>query len=284
MYFARGRLDIAPGRKIEVDFQMLPEACGTKSRGGIGHPLRTRIHVVVKMFRLRTAVKSTSHKHTKETCAAFKDALEATVYGPDAATTPEQEDAKLVALDSSGYDWEAESVAESINTEYTQASTCTDITVPSASNLRRPPSLIFSRNSSYTDLTLPSRPSSPAIPGYHPKSPYTDLKLHAQARSRSPLRWSLDDDALSNEELPIQDVGLYEKEEELALDSDLRSSLDRLSRWTGGVPADELRSGVSAWNPERVFQYVMGHSLSVIFSQASRDNSLNPSWDKKPSS
>ncbi|CEJ57157.1 hypothetical protein PMG11_05862 [Penicillium brasilianum] len=283
MYFARGRLDIAPGRMIEVDFQMLPEARGMKPRGGIGHPLRTRIHVVVKMFRLRTAARSTSDKHKKEACAAFKEALEATVYGPDAETTIEQEDAKLVALDNSGSDWEAESVAESISTEYTQASTGTDITVPCASNLPRPPSLIFSRTSSCTDLTLPSRPSSPAISGFRPKSPYTDLKLHTRARSRSPLRWSLDDDTLSNEELPIQDVGLYEKEEELALDSDLRSSLDRLSRWTGGVPADELRSGVSAWNPERVCQYLLGHSLSVIFSQASRDNGLNPSWDKKPS-
>ncbi|KAJ5377472.1 uncharacterized protein N7496_004881 [Penicillium cataractarum] len=288
MYFARGRVDIAPGRKIEMDFTMARETHNTEARG-MGHPLRTRIQVVVKMLRLRTAAKSASDKHKKEASAAFKGAREATVCGSDATTTTGQDDAKVVARDNSGYDWEVESVAESTFTVYTQASAYTDITVPSAPSSPRPPSLIFSRTSSCTDLTLPSRPSSPGFSGYPRNSSCADLRLPAPARSRSPLRWILDDDTLGNEELPIQDVGLFEKEgEEKEIDLGLGSglqSLDRLSRGRGGVPADELRSGVgSAWDYDRISQYVMGLSLSHIFSRASRGNGFNSSWDKKPSS
>lgn len=289
MYFTRGRVHIAPGRKIEVDLTMAQEAHDTGTRG-MGHPLRTRIQLVVKIFRLRTAAKSASDKHKKEVCAAFKGAPEATVYDGDAATTTDQEDVMLVS-DNSGYDWEVESVAECTTTVYTQASTCTDITVPSAPNSPRPPSLIFSETSSCTDLTSSSsRPSSPGFSGYSPKSSCADPKLPATARSRSPLRWSLDDDTLSNEELPIPDVGIFEKEGEgkdmePVLGSGLKSSLDKLSRGRGGVPADEIRSGVaSAWDYDRVSQYLMGQSLSDIFSRASRGNGFNPSWDKKPSS
>jgi hypothetical protein len=62
-------MDIAPGRRIEMDFKMTPEA-----RPGLGYPLRTRIHVVIKMLRLRSSVAKS--KHTQESQAVLKETSE----------------------------------------------------------------------------------------------------------------------------------------------------------------------------------------------------------------
>lgn len=68
-YFARSRMDIAPGRRIEMDFKMTPEA-----RPGLGYPLRTRIHVVVKILRLRSSVaRLTNEKHKREAPVVLKE-------------------------------------------------------------------------------------------------------------------------------------------------------------------------------------------------------------------
>jgi hypothetical protein len=68
-YFVRSRMDIAPGRRIEMDFKMTPEA-----RPGLGHPLRTRIHVVIKMLRLRSSVAKS--KHTQGAHAVLRETSE----------------------------------------------------------------------------------------------------------------------------------------------------------------------------------------------------------------
>lgn len=253
-YFGRGRVDIAPGRKVEMNFRMIPE------ERAAGHPLRTRIQVVVKMLRLRTSTaKSASHKHKEEAHAALKEALESTLEGSETTT---KEGAKIVDLDDSADDSDVESIADST------FSAC-------------------SRSSSYSDLALlsPSRPSSPAF-ACPRRSSCADLSV--PSLWSSPLaQCDWEEDTPSSEDEPARDVELFEEEEnelEFRFDLDLEASLNKLSRWTG-VPTDDLCSDISVWDPERVFQYLMKYLLFVIFSLArSRDHDPNPCWDKRPPS
>ncbi|KAJ5886687.1 uncharacterized protein N7473_009361 [Penicillium subrubescens] len=274
-YFARGRMDMAGGRRIELDFKMAPEARGT------GHPLRTRIQVVVKMLRLRSsATRSASAKHKQEAHDAIKKALEATLDGSETKTIPCEDEAKVAELGSSDYDSDVESVTDSIFSSCSRVSSCTDFAQLS-SPPSSPPALTFSRTSSFTDLTLASPHCSPELSACPKKSSCTDLELPGLSL---PFRQKWNDDTLSSEEHSVHDLEAYEEEEkelELTFDLDLKSSLDMLARWTG-VPTDDLRSSVSVWDPDRVFKYIMNHLLFVIFSLArSGGNDPNPCWDKK---
>lgn len=273
-YFARGRMDMAGGRRIELDFKMVPEARDT------GHPLRTRIQVVVKMLRLRSsATRSASAKHKQEAHEAIKKALEATLNGSETTTITCEDEAKAVDLGNSDYDSDVESVTDSIFSSCSRVSSCTDLTHLSPPS--SPPASTFSRTSSCSDLTLPSPHCSPEVSACSSKSSCTDLELPG---SSSPFGQNWNDVTLSSEEHSVHDLEAYgeeEKELELTFDLDLKSSLDMLARWTG-VPTDDLRSSVSVWDPDRVFRYIMNHLLFVIFSLArSRDNGPNPCWDKK---
>lgn len=89
-YFAQSRVEIAPGRRIEMDFKMAPEA------RGLGHPLRTRIHVVVKILRLRSSVaKSANGKHKQEAHAVLKETPEAPLELTKAGEPPEEEEKEI---------------------------------------------------------------------------------------------------------------------------------------------------------------------------------------------
>lgn len=274
-YFARGRMDMAGGRRIELDFKMAPEARGT------GHPLRTRIQVVVKMLRLRSsATRSASAKHKQEAHDAIKKALEATLDGSESTTITCEDEAKIVDLGNSDYDSDVESVTDSIFSSCSRVSSCTDLAQLS-SPPSSPPALTFPRTSSCADLTLPSPHCSPELSACPKKSSCTDLELPGLSL---PFRQKWNGDTLSKEEHSVHDLEVYEEEEkelELTFDLDLKSSLDMLARWTG-VPTDDLRSSVSVWDPDRVFRYIMNHLLFVIFSLArSGGNDPNPCWDKK---
>jgi hypothetical protein len=275
-------MDIAGGRRIELDFKMAPEAHGT------GHPLRTRIQVVVKMLRLRSsATRSASAKHKQEAHDAIKEVLEATLNGSETTTITYEDEAKVVDLDNSDYDSDAESAAESVfSSSCSRVSSCTDLTQFS-SPPSSPPPLTYSRTPTCSDHSLPSPHSSPELSACPLKSSCKYLELPAPARSSLPFRQNGNDDTLSSEQHSVHDVEAFEEEEkelELTFDLDLKSSLDMLARWTG-VPTDDLRSSVSVWDPDRVFRYIMNHLLFVIFSLArSRDNDPNPCWDRKRSS
>lgn len=223
-------MDIAPGRKVEMNFKMMP------AQRNAGHPLRTRIQVVVKMLRLRTsAAKSATGK--REAHAALKDAVESTL---EASETTTQEEGKIVDLDDSADDSDVESIANSTFS-----------------------SPACSRSSSYSDLTVfsSSRPSSPS-------------------------QWDWEEETSCREDESIQDVELYEEEEnelEFRFDLDLEGSLKKLSEWAG-VSTDTLCSERSTLDPDRVFEYLMKYLLWVLFSLArARDYEPNPCLRKKPS-
>ncbi|KAF3390189.1 hypothetical protein F1880_009157 [Penicillium rolfsii] len=279
-YFARGRVDIAGGRRIELNFKMAPEARGA------AHPLRTRIQVVVKMLRLRSsATRSASAKHKQEARDAIKKVLEATL---NSSETPiiTHEDETIADLDNSDYDSDADSVAESIfSSSSSRASSYADLAPLSPPSSL--PTWTSSRASNCTELSLPLPHSSPELSAYPSKLSCSDLNLPASSPFNLPFRQNWNDDTVAGEEHPVHGVEVYEEEEkelELTFDFDLKSSLDMLARWTG-VPTDDLRSSVSVWDPDRVFRYIMNHLLFVIFSLArSRDNDTNPCWDmKRPS-
>lgn len=91
-YFAQSHVEIAPGRRIEMDFKMAPES------RGLGHPLRTRIHVVVKILRLRSSVaKSANGKHKQEAHAVLKETPEVPL-APIKAVEPFEEEEKEIEL------------------------------------------------------------------------------------------------------------------------------------------------------------------------------------------
>lgn len=269
-------MDMAGGRWIELDFKMAPEARGT------GHPLRTRVQVVVKMLRLRSsATRSASVNHKQEAHEAIKKALEATLDGSETTTITCEDEAKVVDLGNSDYDSDVESVTDSIFSSCSRVSSCTDLTHLS-SPPSSPPPLMFGRTSSCSDLTLPSPHCSQDLFACPKKSSCTDLELPGLSL---PFRQKWNEDTLSREEPSVvHDLEVYEEEEkelELTFDLDLKSSLDMLARWTG-VPTDDLRSSVSVWDPDRVFRYIMNHLLFVIFSLArSRESDPTPCWDKK---
>ncbi|KAJ5896662.1 uncharacterized protein N7473_006061 [Penicillium subrubescens] len=90
-YFVRSRMDIAPGRAIEMDFKVTPEA-----RPGLGHPLRSRIHVVIKMLRLRSSVaKSANGKHKQESRAVLTETREVPLELIEAVEPFEEEEKKI---------------------------------------------------------------------------------------------------------------------------------------------------------------------------------------------
>ena len=158
-------MDIAPGRKVEMNFKMTP------GERHAGHPLRTRIQVVVKMLRLRTsAAKSATGK--REAYAALKDAVESTLEVSE-TTTPDE--GKIVDLDESTDDSDVESVA---NTTFSSPA--------------------CSRSSSYSDLTSLSRPNSPAqldweeATSCHEDELTQDLELYEEEENELEFRFDLD--------------------------------------------------------------------------------------------
>lgn len=206
-YFARTRVVIAPGRMIEMNFGMAPEA------RGLGHPLRTRIQVVVKMLGLRySAAKSVIEKHKQEAHAVLKDALEATLNCSEVKAINGEKSVKVVDLDNIDYESDAESVADSIFSVRSRVSSCNDLT-------------LFSPGPSSPSLKSGGIPSC------------TGLKLPAPARSSSPLCRESDDDTSEDEQVTkvVEPFEEEEKDLELTFDLDLLSSLDMLSP-SGNLP------------------------------------------------
>ena len=243
-----------------MDFKMEPEARGTS------HLLRTRVQVVVKMLRLRSSVaRSANGKHKTEAHAAIKDALEATLEGTETKATTSHDQVKEANLDNLEYDSDVESVTDTTFSANSRASSC-------------------------TDLTQFSPPSSPP-PWDDSKSSFcTDLELPPSANSGSRFYLDWDVNTICSEEQPDHDIELFEEEEkelELSFDLDLHSSLNRLARCTN-VPAEDLCSDQTpdllAWDSDRVAEYLTNYLLFVMFSLArSRDNNLNPCYEKPPS-
>ncbi|KAJ5726057.1 uncharacterized protein N7483_007414 [Penicillium malachiteum] len=62
-------VELVPGKLLYVDMKILPE-----ERGG-SHPLRTRVRVVVKLFKLRSSVARAGNKKTKEDAETIEKAL-----------------------------------------------------------------------------------------------------------------------------------------------------------------------------------------------------------------
>lgn len=243
-YFARSRVDMAPGRRIEVDFKMAPEARGTS------HLLRTRVQVVVKMLRLRSSVaRSANGKHKTEAHAAIKEALEATLDGIETKTMTSHDQAKVTDLDIPEYDSDVESVTDSIFSENSRASSCTDLTEFSTS-------------------------SSPLAWATSETSFSSDLELPPSARSSSPFDMDWDVDTLCSEEQVAHDIELFEEEEkelELTFDLDLRSSLDKLARCTNVLTEDlcsDQTSDLLILDPDRVAEYLTKYLRFVMFSLA----------------
>ncbi|KAJ5153242.1 uncharacterized protein N7482_009720 [Penicillium canariense] len=112
-----GSADLAPGRRVEINFKLARGGHGT------GHPLQTRVQVVVRMLRLRSSVAKTAHgQHKKEAKAALKEALESTLDGSEITT---KED-----LDDSADDSDVDSIADSsFSASSSRRSSCTDLTL-----------------------------------------------------------------------------------------------------------------------------------------------------------
>ncbi|KAJ5358837.1 uncharacterized protein N7496_011250 [Penicillium cataractarum] len=240
-YFTRTRVEIAPGRMIEMDFKMGPEA------RGLGHPLRTRIQVVVKMLRLRFSVaKPMTAKNQQEAHSVLKEALEAPLNCSESKAINCGESVKVADPNHIDYESDAESVADSIFS-------------------------MRSRVSSWNDVTMFSpRPSSPAL------SSSGILKLSAPARSSSPPCRDSDDTNDDEQLLKVVEPFEEEKDLELTFDLDLLSSLNML------VPGGNLSSGLSVQDPDRIFEFFMRYMLFVIFSLAhARDCDPTPYLTKR---
>lgn len=94
-----------------------------------------------------------------------------------------------------------------------------------------------------------------------------DLTSLATARPGSPFCF---DDELTCDDKSAQALEPFDDEKfelELSFDCDLRSSLSRLSRWTGAL-SDVFGTESTVVHQNRVFEYFLKFILSVIFSLA----------------
>lgn len=232
-YTSNARIELVPGKLLDMALTISPE-------DRVGHPLRTRVRVVVKLLKLRSSVaRSGNKKKNKQDAKEIEQVLKTSLYG-SALSRPVKTNDETVAIDESDM---SESEYDGLFSDYSDTESVTS-SVAEASSVSELALVPFERIKS--NILFPDDDSE-EIP--HSNEPNAD-DLSDEMESLS-----LDD---------TNDFDIQETEFEIALDLDLHTCLDNLSNWTDGL-ADIERSG-HITDPARVFELFFKYIIYVIFA------------------
>ncbi|KAJ5548978.1 hypothetical protein N7513_006212 [Penicillium frequentans] len=248
-YTSNARIELVPGKLLDMTLTILPE-------DRVGHPLRTRIRVVVKLLKLRSSVaRSGNKKKNKQDAKEIELALKTSLYG-SAPTRPVESKEETVAADESDmseYEYDGLfSDAESVTSSVAEASSVSELALVPFERINS--NMLFSNepkedNHDTSDLFSGSQfphDDTEEIP--HPNDPNPD---------------DLVDEMQSLSLVDTNQFNIQETEFEISLDLDLHTCLDNLSNWTDGL-ADIERSG-HITDPVRVFEMFFRYIIYVIF-------------------
>lgn len=161
----RARAALAAGRRVELDFKLLPEYRGTSH-------LRTRVQLVVKLLKLRSSAAKSTNKRMKEAKVAIEKAFESTFVD----TSPERPGDDFDDSDDS----DAESVFDEDSLSI--ASSCSDILALSPP---RPGSPV---GSGFSSLDKPTKPFEPDEKDEEEINVKFDFDLHSALSKMS--KWT----------------------------------------------------------------------------------------------
>ncbi|KAJ5998910.1 hypothetical protein N7451_006720 [Penicillium sp. IBT 35674x] len=249
-YTSNARIELVPGKLLDMALTILPE-------DRVGHPLRTRIRVVVKLLKLRSSVARSGNKtKNKQDAKEIEQVLKTSLYG-SAPTRFVKTREETVAVDESDMS-ESEydglfSDAESDTSSVAEASSVSELALVPFERIKS--SSLFpdepkEDNHDTSDLFLGSQ--------------FPDDDSEEIPHSNDPNSDDLVDEMQS---LSLVDTDLFDIQEtelEISLDLDLHTCLDNLSNWTDGL-ADIERSG-HITDPARVFELFFRYIIYVIFA------------------
>ncbi|KAJ5623092.1 hypothetical protein N7490_011697 [Penicillium lividum] len=228
-YSSNARVELAPGRYLDMTLTIIPE-------DRAGHPLRTRVRVVVKLLKLRSSVaRAGSRKKNKEDAKAIEEVLKTSLDG-SASTEPvgeSQEDPVDESDCSESEDDGLFSDAESVTSSIFEASSVSELAI------------------------VPIQRSKSALL-------HNDEDEDENTSDRSPDSEPEDTEDLQTQSL-FQICDYEETELEISMDLDFQTCLERLSTWTDGL-ADIEYSGHTISDPTRVFEYFFKYIIYVIFA------------------
>ncbi|KAJ5538262.1 hypothetical protein N7494_007741 [Penicillium frequentans] len=248
-YTSNARIELVPGKLLDMTLTILPE-------DRVGHPLRTRIRVVVKLLKLRSSVaRSGNKKKNKQDAKEIELALKTSLYG-SAPTRPVESKEETVAADESDmseYEYDGLfSDAESVTSSVAEASSVSELALVPFERINS--NMLFPNeqkedNHDTSDLFSGSQfPDDDTEEIPHPNDPNPD---------------DLVDEMQSLSLVDTNQFKIQETEFEISLDLDLHTCLDNLSNWTDGL-ADIERSG-HITDPVRVFEMFFRYIIYVIF-------------------
>ncbi|KAJ5639554.1 uncharacterized protein N7484_007416 [Penicillium longicatenatum] len=252
IYSSNSRVELIPGKLLDMTLTILPE-------DRVGHPLRTRIRVVVKLLKLRSSVvRSGNKKKNKEDAKAIELVLKTSLDGSahTAPVTIKQEEP--IAVDESDISESEDdgtfSDAESVTSSVAEASSVSELAL-----------VPFKRANS--DILFPDEPDEDH---YDTSDLFSDVHFPDDDSEDTAQPEPNPDDIIDEIQSlsladPNSDYEIEETELEISMDLDFQTCLDSLSSWTDGL-ADIEQSGHTITDPARVFEYFFRYIIYVIFA------------------
>ncbi|KAJ5930468.1 hypothetical protein N7466_005961 [Penicillium verhagenii] len=247
---SNARVEIVPGRHLDMNVTILSE-------DRTSHPLRTRVHVVIKLLKLRSSVaRSANKKKNQEDARTIQQVLMASLAGSASANLVEEAEEDTVddtdvseSEDDDGLFSDVESVTSSVD-DTSSVADLGNALVP----YKRP---------GYGDLFSGDDSDEES----EDDEDVLDLIAY---RSSGPDDHSGDavfDETqalyIGSDGHEVEEVG--EVELEMSFDLDLQDCLDTLASLTDGL-ADVQSSDDTTTDPELVFNYFFRYIVYLIFS------------------
>ncbi|KAJ6114860.1 hypothetical protein N7486_000638 [Penicillium sp. IBT 16267x] len=252
-YSSTARVELIPGKLLDMTLTILPE-------DRVGHPLRTRIRVVVRLLKLRSSVaRSGNKKKNKQDAKEIELVLKTSLDGFTPTVSVETKQDEPVIVDESDYSETEDdgtfSDAESVTSSVAEASSVSELAL-----------VPFKRSDS--DILFPDEPNEDIYDNSDLFSdiPFPDDDSEETSQPNDPSPDYLIDEiqGLSIVD-PNSDYDIEETELEISMDLDFQTCLANLSSWTDGL-ADIEQSGHTITDPARVFEYFFRYIIYVIFA------------------